>query len=110
MFALPDTGREYVIYFQSGRRSVAAAFLFAQRGFKVALLKGGLWAAAKGAKLVAENRKSLLKIRRVAVECLRPNGYDGCRPGGGVRGEGPAGGIAAAGIPGHRAAGIGGSQ
>ena len=49
MFALPDTGREYVICCQSGRRSAAAAFLLAQRGFKVALLKGGLWAAAQGA-------------------------------------------------------------
>lgn len=30
------------------RRSTAAAFLFAQRGFKVSLLEGGLWAAGRG--------------------------------------------------------------
>lgn len=49
MFALLDRRREYVVYCQSGRRSAAAAFLFAQRGFRVALLEGGLWAAAEGA-------------------------------------------------------------
>jgi len=43
MFAVLDRSREYVVYCQSGRRSSAAAFLFAQRGFKVALLEGGLW-------------------------------------------------------------------
>jgi len=48
MFALPDTGREYVIYCQCGRRSAAAAFLFAQRGFKVALLKGTCGWPGKG--------------------------------------------------------------
>lgn len=47
-FSALDPGREYVIYCQSGRRSSAAAFLFAQRGFKVALLEGGLWAAGRG--------------------------------------------------------------
>lgn len=46
MSALPDAGRKYVIYCQSGRRSAAAVFPFAQRGFKLALLKDGLWAAA----------------------------------------------------------------
>jgi len=43
MFAVLDRSREYVVYCQSGRRSSAAAFLFAQRGFRVSLLDGGLW-------------------------------------------------------------------
>lgn len=47
MFAVLDKSKEYVVYCQSGRRSAAAAFLFAQRGFKVWLLEGGLWAAEK---------------------------------------------------------------
>ena len=38
--------KEYIAYCQSGRRSAAAAFLFAQRGFKVWLLEGGLKALA----------------------------------------------------------------
>lgn len=42
MFAVLDRSREYVAYCQSGRRSAAAAFLFAQRGFKVWVLEGGL--------------------------------------------------------------------
>ena len=42
MFAVLDRTKEYVAYCQSGRRSAAAAFLFAQRGFKVWLLEGGL--------------------------------------------------------------------
>jgi rhodanese-related sulfurtransferase len=37
-----DRGREYVLYCQSGRRSSAAAFLLAQRGFKAFALEGGL--------------------------------------------------------------------
>jgi len=40
---LLDTDREYVVYCQSGRRSSAAAFLLAQRGYKAFLLEGGLW-------------------------------------------------------------------
>lgn len=44
-FALLDKEREYVVYCQSGRRSAAAAFLLAQRGFRAFLLAGGLWAA-----------------------------------------------------------------
>ncbi len=46
--ALPllDAGKEYVVYCQSGRRSSAAAFLFSQRGFRAALLDGGLKALA----------------------------------------------------------------
>ena len=37
-----DPSREYVLYCQSGRRSSAAAFLLAQRGFKAFVLEGGL--------------------------------------------------------------------
>ena len=37
-----DRGREYVLYCQSGRRSSAAAFLLAQRGFTAFALEGGL--------------------------------------------------------------------
>ncbi|HZM34823.1 MAG TPA: cyclic nucleotide-binding domain-containing protein [Burkholderiales bacterium] len=48
MFGVLDRSREYVTYCQSGRRSAAAAFLFASRGFQVWLLEGGL--------KVAENR------------------------------------------------------
>jgi rhodanese-related sulfurtransferase len=40
---LLDQEREYVVYCQSGRRSSAAAFLLAQRGYKAFLLQGGLW-------------------------------------------------------------------
>jgi rhodanese-related sulfurtransferase len=46
MFGVLDRSREYVTYCQSGRRSAAAAFLFAQRGFRVWLLDGGLKRAA----------------------------------------------------------------
>jgi len=49
MFAVLDRTKEYIAYCQSGRRSAAAAFLFAQRGFKVWLLEGGLKAAEKPA-------------------------------------------------------------
>ena len=47
-FNVLDKSRQYVVYCQSGRRSAAAAFLLAHRGFKVALLDGGLWAARNG--------------------------------------------------------------
>ena len=47
-FPVLEPSREYIVYSQSGRRSSAAAFLFAQRGFKVSLLAGGLWAAGQG--------------------------------------------------------------
>jgi rhodanese-related sulfurtransferase len=47
-FSVLDRAREYVVYCQSGRRSSAAAFLFAQQGFKVCLLQGGLQAAGRG--------------------------------------------------------------
>lgn len=46
-FNVLDKSREYVVYCQSGRRSSAAAFLLAHRGFKVFLLDGGLWTARK---------------------------------------------------------------
>jgi CRP-like cAMP-binding protein len=49
MFAVLDRAKEYVAYCQSGRRSAAAAFLFAQRGFKVWLLEGGLRSVQKSA-------------------------------------------------------------
>ena len=49
MYSVLDRSREYIAYCQSGRRSAAAAFLFAQRGFRVWLLEGGL-------KLAAERR------------------------------------------------------
>ena len=42
MFAVLDRIPEYVAYCQSGRRSAAAAFLLAQRGFKSFVLDGGL--------------------------------------------------------------------
>lgn len=47
-FAVLDPAREYIVYCQSGRRSSAAAFLFAQHGFRACLLQGGLWAAGRG--------------------------------------------------------------
>ena len=42
-FGVLDTRKEYIIYCQSERRSSAAAFLLAQRGYKAYLLQGGLW-------------------------------------------------------------------
>jgi rhodanese-related sulfurtransferase len=50
MFAVLDRTKEYIAYCQSGRRSAAAAFLFAQRGFKVWLLQGGLKGVEKPEK------------------------------------------------------------
>jgi rhodanese-related sulfurtransferase len=41
-----DRQREYVLYCQSERRSAAAAFLLAQRGYRAFLLAGGLWRQA----------------------------------------------------------------
>jgi len=46
-FGVLDKGKEYVLYCQSGRRSAAAAFLLAQRGYRAFLLAGGLWGEAK---------------------------------------------------------------
>jgi rhodanese-related sulfurtransferase len=42
-FGALDIDKEYVVYCQSGRRSSAAAFLLAQRGYNAYLLEGGLW-------------------------------------------------------------------
>jgi rhodanese-related sulfurtransferase len=42
MFAVLDRSKDYIAYCHSGRRSAAAAFLFAQRGFKIWVLAGGL--------------------------------------------------------------------
>jgi rhodanese-related sulfurtransferase len=42
-FGVLDKDKEYIIYCQSGRRSSAATFLLAQRGYRVFLLEGGLW-------------------------------------------------------------------
>ena len=47
MFSVLHRSREYVVYCQSGRRSAAAAFLFAQRGFRMWVLEGGLKQAAE---------------------------------------------------------------
>jgi rhodanese-related sulfurtransferase len=44
-FGSLDRTREYIVYCQSGRRSSAACFLFAQHGFRVSVLEGGLWSA-----------------------------------------------------------------
>lgn len=44
-----DRTKEYIAYCQSGRRSGAAAFLLAQRGFQAAVLAGGLRTARPGA-------------------------------------------------------------
>lgn len=46
-FGALDINKEYVVYCQSGRRSSAAAFLLAQRGYHVYLLEGGLWGGDK---------------------------------------------------------------
>lgn len=42
-FGVLDKEREYVLYCQSERRSAAAAFLLAQRGYAAFVLEGGLW-------------------------------------------------------------------
>ncbi len=46
-FGVLDKGKEYVLYCQSERRSAAAAFLLAQRGYRAFLLEGGLWGEAE---------------------------------------------------------------
>jgi rhodanese-related sulfurtransferase len=45
-FGALDKGKEYVLYCQSERRSAAAAFLLAQRGYRAFVLTGGLWGDA----------------------------------------------------------------
>jgi rhodanese-related sulfurtransferase len=42
-FGALDKAKEYVLYCQSERRSAAAAFLLAQRGYRACVLAGGLW-------------------------------------------------------------------
>lgn len=44
-----DRNVEYIAYCQSGRRSAAAAFLLAQRGYRAAVLANGLWSARPAA-------------------------------------------------------------
>lgn len=46
-FGVLDKGRDYVLYCQSERRSAAATFLLAQRGYRAFLLAGGLWGESK---------------------------------------------------------------
>jgi rhodanese-related sulfurtransferase len=46
-FGALDKGKEYVLYCQSERRSAAAAFLLAQRGYRAFVLAGGLWGEAR---------------------------------------------------------------
>lgn len=43
-----DASREYIVYCRSGRRSAAAAFVLAQRGYRACWLEGGLDGAADG--------------------------------------------------------------
>lgn len=47
-YAALDPQKEYIVYCQSGRRSSAAAFLLAKRGFRASLLEGGLGACVNG--------------------------------------------------------------
>lgn len=42
-----DTGKEYIVYCQSGRRSSAAAFILSQHGYRASWLEGGLRAATQ---------------------------------------------------------------
>jgi rhodanese-related sulfurtransferase len=46
-FGALDKEKEYVLYCQSERRSAAAAFLLAQRGYRTFVLAGGLWGEAR---------------------------------------------------------------
>jgi rhodanese-related sulfurtransferase len=46
-FGVLDKAKEYVLYCQSERRSAAAAFLMAQRGFHAFVLTSGLWGDSK---------------------------------------------------------------
>lgn len=52
-YALLDPQEEYIVYCQNGRRSAAAAFLLAQRGFRANLLEGGLYGSKGPGKEVA---------------------------------------------------------
>jgi rhodanese-related sulfurtransferase len=42
-----NKSRTYIVYCQSGRRSLAAAFILAQAGYSVYVLEGGLWDVLK---------------------------------------------------------------
>lgn len=46
-FGVLDKDREYVLYCQSARRSAAATFLLAQRGYRAFLLAQGFWGNSK---------------------------------------------------------------
>jgi len=46
-FDVLDRAKEYVLYCQSERRSAAAAFLLAQRGYRAFLLSGGMRGSAR---------------------------------------------------------------
>lgn len=52
-YALLDPQQEYIVYCQNGRRSAAAAFLLAQRGFRANLLEGGLYGGKGSGKEAA---------------------------------------------------------
>jgi len=49
-FGVLDRARDYVLYCQSERRSAAATFLLAQRGYRAFLLAGGLWGESRRGK------------------------------------------------------------
>jgi len=42
-----NKARTYIVYCQSGKRSMAAAFILAQHGYDVHVLEGGLWGVLK---------------------------------------------------------------
>jgi rhodanese-related sulfurtransferase len=42
-----NKARTYILYCQSGRRSLAAAFILAQAGYDIYVLEGGLWGVLK---------------------------------------------------------------
>ena len=46
-FDVLEKDRDYILYCQSERRSSAAAFLLAQRGYRAYLLAGGLWSGGE---------------------------------------------------------------
>ena len=49
-----DTGKHYICYCQTGRRSSAAAFILSQYGLEVSVLKGGLPSIEGDVELIAE--------------------------------------------------------
>jgi rhodanese-related sulfurtransferase len=54
LFSVLDRNNEYIVYCQSGRRSSAAAFLLAQKGYKAYVLDGGLWTSVPSTWLGAD--------------------------------------------------------